>query len=176
MAVNHYERAFRAWPLLVKAAEDHETITYKDLAAHLGIHPRPIRYVLAVIQDYCLAEKKPPITILVVGSCRSPARRGVQCLGHRQLPRGSQTGIRISLGRPPKSVRVRPRWGVRSRAGTATHGFSRSGRRHLFPDSEPWSCAESVPPRAAGCVRARMCLLCTVTPRCIGSRSSHPME
>jgi HNH endonuclease len=33
----------------------------------LGIHHRVIRFVLSEIQDHCLAEKLPPITILVVG-------------------------------------------------------------------------------------------------------------
>ncbi len=66
MPVNQVERAFRAWPVLVQAAETLETITYGSLAAAIGIHPRAIRYVLGVIQSYCLREKLPPLTILVV--------------------------------------------------------------------------------------------------------------
>lgn len=61
-----YERAARAWPLLTQKAADESNITYADLSQHLGIHARPIRYVLGVIQDYCLREKLPPLTILVV--------------------------------------------------------------------------------------------------------------
>jgi putative restriction endonuclease len=70
--VNQYERAFRAWPALTSTAEAHTTITYAQLAKHLGIHPRPIRYVLGVIQDHCLEEKLPPLTILVVNQHGRP--------------------------------------------------------------------------------------------------------
>ena len=70
-----YQRAANAWPLLTETAASQSKITYADLAQHLGIHPRPIRYVLGVIQDYCLGEKLPPLTILVVN------RRGVPSEG-----------------------------------------------------------------------------------------------
>lgn len=66
MSINQYERAFRAWPLLTTRASQRSKVTYAELAGHLGIHPRPIRYVLGVIQDWCLGERKPPLTILVV--------------------------------------------------------------------------------------------------------------
>jgi putative restriction endonuclease len=70
-----YQRAANAWPLLTETAASQSKITYADLAQQLGIHPRPIRYVLGVIQDYCLREKLPPLTILVV------SRRGVPSEG-----------------------------------------------------------------------------------------------
>jgi len=54
--VNQYERAFRAWPLLTTAATNHSTITYADLADHLHIHPRPIRYVLGVLSGASVGE------------------------------------------------------------------------------------------------------------------------
>jgi putative restriction endonuclease len=66
MAVNQYERAFRAWPALTTAASQGATITYAEIAGRIGIHHRPVRFVLSVIQDYCLTEKLPPLTILVV--------------------------------------------------------------------------------------------------------------
>lgn len=64
--VNQKERAARAWPILVDVALNKRLITYGGLARHLGIHHRAVRYVLSEIQDYCLLEKLPPITILVV--------------------------------------------------------------------------------------------------------------
>ncbi|HBM22836.1 MAG TPA: HNH endonuclease [Alcanivorax sp.] len=70
--VNQVERASRAWPVLVAIARDEKTITYGELARALGIHHRPIRYVLGLIQDYCLAEKLPPLTILVVSQSGDP--------------------------------------------------------------------------------------------------------
>lgn len=59
------EKAWRAWRKLTECAAQKETITYGELAAHLGTHRRPIRYVLNLIQQYCLAENLPPLTILV---------------------------------------------------------------------------------------------------------------
>lgn len=61
-----YQRAALAWPILAEVAASGSTITYARLAQRLGIHPRPIRYVLGVIQDHCLGEKLPPLTILAV--------------------------------------------------------------------------------------------------------------
>jgi putative restriction endonuclease len=66
MSVNQNERAFRAWPILTGTASHGATITYSELAHRIGIHHRPVRFVLGVIQDYCLAEKLPPLTIVVV--------------------------------------------------------------------------------------------------------------
>ena len=63
--INHFERAFRAWPIFVERARAKTPISYGELAAGIGIHVRPIRYVLGVIQDYCIEEELPPLTILV---------------------------------------------------------------------------------------------------------------
>src|SRR4051794_32651460 len=65
--VNQYQRAFLAWPVLTATASNHGTITYKEVGDRLGIHHRPVRFVLSVIQDHCLKEKLPPLTIIVVG-------------------------------------------------------------------------------------------------------------
>ena len=64
--VNQAERAFRTWSILTECARNQGTITYGELGQRLGIHHRPIRYVLELIQNYCLNEKLPPLTILVV--------------------------------------------------------------------------------------------------------------
>lgn len=70
--VNQKERAARAWPFLTSLAANSATTSYKGLGQHLGIHHRAIRFVLAEIQDFCLSEKLPPITILVVGQGGTP--------------------------------------------------------------------------------------------------------
>jgi putative restriction endonuclease len=70
--VNQYQRAAVAWPVLTETAARTSKITYVQLAQHLGIHPRPIRYVLGVIQDHCMDEKLPPLTILVVNQRGTP--------------------------------------------------------------------------------------------------------
>ena len=56
MAVNQLERAFRAWPVLIDIAKRRTTITYGELGAKLDIHHRAVRYVLGILQDYCLEE------------------------------------------------------------------------------------------------------------------------
>lgn len=66
MSVNHVERAYRAWDILTDRAIHRRTITYGELAQLLGIHHRPIRYVLGFIQSFCMEENLPPLTILVV--------------------------------------------------------------------------------------------------------------
>lgn len=65
--MNQYERAFRAWPILTTTAANKTTITYGELADRLGVHHRVVSHILSKIQDYCLDEKLPPLTILVVG-------------------------------------------------------------------------------------------------------------
>lgn len=70
--VNQVERAARAWPVLLTVAKSRKTITYGELAEALGIHPRPIRYVLGVIQDYCMAERLPSLTVLAVNKGGQP--------------------------------------------------------------------------------------------------------
>lgn len=77
--VNHTERAFRGWQVLTEVARQHGTITYKELAARLGIHHRPVRYLLGPIQDYCMEENLPPLTILVH---TQGGRRGVGFIAH----------------------------------------------------------------------------------------------
>jgi putative restriction endonuclease len=52
--------------VLTTTASHGATITYAELSGRIGIHHRPIRFVLSVIQDYCLSEKLPPLTILAV--------------------------------------------------------------------------------------------------------------
>ena len=70
--INQKERASRAWEILTRVASEESTITYKQLGKSLGVHHRAIRFVLREIQNHGLAEKLPPITILVVGQEGSP--------------------------------------------------------------------------------------------------------
>src|SRR5438046_2500383 len=63
---NQLARAAAAWPILTGIARDRGRIQYVELARRIGIHVRPLRYVLGVIQNYCMAEDLPPLTILAV--------------------------------------------------------------------------------------------------------------
>jgi hypothetical protein len=106
--VNQYERAFRAWPLLTATAAKRSTITYADLSAQLHIHPRPIRFVLGPIQDWCLEEKKRHHTrVAARRSDRSHFRRAVfgdlQFVGKKIKVRGRLRGNECLRG---------PVWGL----------------------------------------------------------------
>jgi putative restriction endonuclease len=70
--INQSERARLAWNVLTDIAQKHETITYGKLGAAIGVHHRAIRYVLGPIQDYCLEEDLPPLTILVNNTTGMP--------------------------------------------------------------------------------------------------------
>lgn len=69
MGVNHEARACRAWPVLTAVANSPTAkITYGQLASVVGVHHRAVRYILGLVQDYCLREKLPPLTIVVVNA------------------------------------------------------------------------------------------------------------
>jgi putative restriction endonuclease len=87
VAVNQVERASRAWPILTACANQRKTITYGQLGAALGVHHRAVRYVLGVLQDYCLEERLPPITILVVNAAGRPGS-GFIAFDHDRLDEG----------------------------------------------------------------------------------------
>lgn len=63
--VNQHQRAAKAWEVLIKVAKKRDFIRYKSLGGKIGIHHRAIRFVLAVIQDYCVDNNLPPLTILI---------------------------------------------------------------------------------------------------------------
>lgn len=63
--VNQHQRAAKAWDILAMIAAANDFIRYKELGYRIGIHHRAIRFVLAVIQEYCIENKLPPLTILI---------------------------------------------------------------------------------------------------------------
>lgn len=63
---NYAELAYKAWPILASVAKTRAAITYKELGDKIGLHHRTVRWVLGPIQDYCLEQKLPPLTILVI--------------------------------------------------------------------------------------------------------------
>jgi putative restriction endonuclease len=69
---NQVERVYRAWNFLTDCAKRRTPITYKQLGDALGMHHRPVRFILDPIQDYCLAERLPPLTILVINQRGRP--------------------------------------------------------------------------------------------------------
>jgi putative restriction endonuclease len=71
--VNQYERAYHAWNELADYARVRKTITYKQLGALIGIHFRAVRFALNHIYYFCLENRLPPLTALVVYKSGSPA-------------------------------------------------------------------------------------------------------
>lgn len=55
------------WPALVEAAESKRQINYGDLAPLINTNPLSVGHALGPIQTYCLSQKLPPLTVLVVG-------------------------------------------------------------------------------------------------------------
>ncbi|MCB0877431.1 MAG: HNH endonuclease [Thermoleophilia bacterium] len=65
---HNVELAARLYPLLVEAAKERGTPTYKGLALRLEVHHRQIEHGLRIIQHWCAAIGAPPLTGLVVGA------------------------------------------------------------------------------------------------------------
>jgi len=94
MAVNHYQKAFGAWPVLVERAETQATIYYSELAELIGIYHRAVTHVLSVIQQYCLDEGLPPLTILVVNKKHKAPGPGFIAWQFDNLEEGFETVYR----------------------------------------------------------------------------------
>lgn len=62
----HELRAAKAWTALANLAASGRTVTYEDLGRAVGCHRRVLRWPLALIQDHCLQEKLPPLSLLAV--------------------------------------------------------------------------------------------------------------
>jgi alkylated DNA nucleotide flippase Atl1 len=63
MTIN--ERAYQIWPVLVSAAKNHQVLTYKCLAAMIGMGSGTLAGSLGRIMKYCDAHELPPLTVLV---------------------------------------------------------------------------------------------------------------
>jgi putative restriction endonuclease len=64
--IDQYERAGRAWPILVECSRNRRTITYGELASKLNLHRRACRFFLGKIQDYNKLNNLPPLQSLVI--------------------------------------------------------------------------------------------------------------
>jgi putative restriction endonuclease len=64
--VNKEQRAFLVWPILTNCARKNEPITYGELGIRLGIFHRTFTPSLSLIQEFCIDNELPPLTILVI--------------------------------------------------------------------------------------------------------------
>ena len=72
--INQEQRASKLWNMLIEIAKSKNTITYGEAANTLAIHHRAIRFVLSLIQNYCLENNLAPLTILVVNKSGFPGQ------------------------------------------------------------------------------------------------------
>lgn len=63
---NWYHAAGAIWPLLVSSAARHSTVTYAQIAPIIPTNPLSVGKALGPIQDYCLDNRLPPLTSIVV--------------------------------------------------------------------------------------------------------------
>ena len=60
------QRASQIWAVLAWAAKNRQSLTYGHLSKLIGVPTAGLGKLLEPIQSYCLLEKLPPLTILVV--------------------------------------------------------------------------------------------------------------
>ena len=60
------ERAAQIWAVLALAARNRQVLTYGILSKLIGVPRQGLGQLLEPIQSYCLLNKLPPLTILVV--------------------------------------------------------------------------------------------------------------
>jgi putative restriction endonuclease len=70
--INQNQRAAFGWDVLIQVSKNKELIRYNQLGSQIGIHHRAVRFVLGLIQNYCLENQLPPLTILVVNDSGLP--------------------------------------------------------------------------------------------------------
>ncbi len=67
MAIDHFARAKKAWPLLVERAQTTcVPFTYKEISNQIGLHHRAAQWFLSEIQEFCHEKDLAPLQALVV--------------------------------------------------------------------------------------------------------------
>ena len=60
------ERAVQLWQVLIAAASQRRTVTYRLLGEQVDLGPALVAEPLALVARYCAAKQWPPLTVLVV--------------------------------------------------------------------------------------------------------------
>jgi hypothetical protein len=66
VSMSHPERAIQIWHMLVAAARNRQTLTYKLVSEVTGAFPAALGEILAYLMRYCEQGNLPPLTVLVV--------------------------------------------------------------------------------------------------------------
>lgn len=67
MAKNWEHAAGVVWDILANAASKNETVSYSQIAPIIQTNPLSVSRALGPIQDYCIDNKLPPLTSIVIG-------------------------------------------------------------------------------------------------------------
>jgi hypothetical protein len=78
------ERAVQIWSVLSLAASNRQVLTYDILSKLTGVPRQGLGKVLEPIQSYCLLERLPPLSILVVNNSGLP---GAGFVAAQDIPR-----------------------------------------------------------------------------------------
>jgi len=72
------KKAEELWPLLVKKAENRETVTYSETRDYLEYQNcLPVNHVLWNITNYCDAQSLPPLTAIVISARTGKCGKGL---------------------------------------------------------------------------------------------------
>src|SRR5438309_9559373 len=80
-----YERAAQIWPALALAARNRQVLTYDIVGRLIGVPRQGLGRLLEPIQSYCLLNRLPPLTILVVGE--ETGIPGIGFIAAQNIPR-----------------------------------------------------------------------------------------
>lgn len=86
------ERACQIWSVLAWAARNRQTLTYAQVSRLVGVPAFAMGGMLEPIQSYCLDQKLPPLTILVVNQETGLPGAGFTAASASDLAK-QQTGV-----------------------------------------------------------------------------------
>jgi len=95
-----HERAAQVWSVLALAARNRQILTYDLLSQLVGVPARGFAHILDHVQRYCIQQRLPPLTILVVNgrtgrpgkgffAARDTAKHQVRVFNHDWLEHGA---------------------------------------------------------------------------------------
>jgi hypothetical protein len=86
--MNRFARAAQIWSILALAAHNRQVLTYEMIHQLTGLPRHGLKPYLDPIQDYCLANRLPALTVLVVSHITGVPRRGFRA--SRDIPQAQQ--------------------------------------------------------------------------------------
>ena len=93
----HAIEAFQIWSILAWAAENRQTMTYKDLSGATGIHWRNLRTPLAIIKHYCARKRQYcHLTVLVVDKDTGKPNDGLDTVPGNNFDKARETVFKLA--------------------------------------------------------------------------------